>query len=182
MKNYKTGNTDKIFKKHFLLILTLLIFLTGCSKNSSSQADVNNPYEIVKGSSTLSYYQTEDEIAIDGFEILELEPQNVTGLLSQNKNCILVRDGNIRCIYVADQNIVTYKQISVGDSIDKIKNSFSNVSQSQDVYNVLFNNGTEVNPFSQDKEDDWIWITYYTDGSKITSIQVNDVLYGSRLR
>lgn len=44
---------------------------------------------------------------------------------------------------------------------------------------VLFNANTEEDPTNQNKEDNWIWITYYTDGSQITSIQIYDVLYGS---
>ena len=47
---------------------------------------------------------------------------------------------------------------------------------------MVFNNNTEEDLANQNKEDTWICITYYTDGSKITSIQIYDVLYGSELK
>lgn len=47
---------------------------------------------------------------------------------------------------------------------------------------VLFNNSIEKDPTNRNKEDTWICITYYTDGSKITSIQIYDVLFGSKLK
>lgn len=45
-----------------------------------------------------------------------------------------------------------------------------------------FADETEQDPANPDKEDTWIWITYFTDGSKITSIQIYDVKYGSELK
>ncbi len=170
-------------KKHFLLLVTSLILLSGCSHGESNETSVNNPYEIAKDTSTLSYYDTEDNIAIDGFDILDLKPQNVIGTKNQDKNCIIIKDNVIRCIYIVDKEIVTYNQISVGDDIDKIENVFNQISQLKDTYSVLFNNdNTEEDPANQNKEDTWIWITYYTDGSKITSIQIYDVLYGRELQ
>ena len=47
---------------------------------------------------------------------------------------------------------------------------------------LFFAGGTEQDPANPDKEDSWIWITYFTDGSKITSIQIYDVKYGSELK
>ncbi len=47
---------------------------------------------------------------------------------------------------------------------------------------VLFANETEQDPTNPDKEDTWIWIIYYTDDSKITSMQIYNVKYGSKLR
>ena len=46
---------------------------------------------------------------------------------------------------------------------------------------LLFTGGMEDDPANPNKKDAWIWITYFTDGSKITSIQIYDVLYGSEL-
>lgn len=47
---------------------------------------------------------------------------------------------------------------------------------------VFFAGETEQDPANPSKEDSWIWITYFTDGDKITSIQIYDVKYGSELR
>lgn len=165
-------------KKHFLPFIALLFLLSGCSQSKSEEISVNNPYEIAKGTTTLSYYDTKDDINIEEFTILEREPSNIIGIRQQSNNCIIVHDGMIRCIYIVDEDIITYKGISVGDSIDKLDDTFSNISQSQDIYSVLFNDSTEEDPVNQNKEDTWIWITYYTDEEKITSIQIYDVKYG----
>lgn len=169
-------------KKRFLLLITSLFLLSGCSQSKSNEINVNNPYEVAKGTSTLSYYDTEDNISTDDFTILERKPSNIIGIREQNNNCIIIHDGTIRCIYIVDEDIMTYKGISVGDNIDKLDDIFSNASQFQDAYSVLFNGIAEEDPANPNKEDTWIWITYFNDGSKITSIQIYDVLYGSELK
>lgn len=171
-------------KKHFffLPLIISLFLLSGCSQNKSDKISVNNPYEVAKGTSTVSYYDTEENIDIDGFTILDLIPNNIIGIREQSNNCIIVHDGIIRCIYIVDEDIMTYKGISVGDNIDKLNNTFSNTSKLQDTYSVIFNNNTEEDPANPNKEDAWIWITYYTDGSQIISIQIYDVKYGSELK
>ena len=97
--------------------------------------------------------------------------------------CIIVNDdGTIRCITVVNNTIKTFQSISVGDSTERIEESFDNEYQNGNNYMVLFADETEQDPANPDKEDTWIWITYFTDGSKITSIQIYDVKYGSELR
>lgn len=169
-------------KKHFLHFIALLFLLSGCSQSKSEEISVNNPYEIAKGATTLSYYDTEDNISIDGFKILDLTPENVIGIQNQNENRIIIKDGIIRCIYIVDKDISTYNDISVGDSIDKIENNYEYEYKTGSYYNVVFNGNIEDNLTNQNKEDNWICITYFTDGSKITSIQIYDVKYGSELR
>lgn len=166
-------------KKHFLPFITLLFLLSGCSQNKSEEISVNNPYEIAKGTITLSYYDTEDNIGIDGFNIVE---NNLQNFQDKKDNIIVNDDGSIRCITVVDNTVKTFQSISVGDSVDKIEESFDNEYQNGDNYMVLFSDNTEEDPANQNKEDTWIWITYFTDGSEITSIQIYDVRYGSELR
>lgn len=166
-------------KKHFLPFIALLFLLSGCSQSKSKEASVNNPYEIAKGSTTLSYYDTEDNIGIDGFNIVE---NNLQNFQDKNDNIIVNDDGSIRCITVVDDTVKTFQSISVGDSTEKIEESFDNEYQNGNNYMVLFADETEQDPANQSKEDSWIWITYFTDGSKITSIQIYDVKYGSELR
>ena len=169
-------------KKRLFLLIASLFLLSGCSNSKSNENNVNNPYEIAKGTYILSYYDTEDSIDMEGFKILKNEPSNVIGILNQSDNRIIVNNGTIRCIYIVDENIITYKGISVGDSVDKIENTFEHEYKLNDYYSVLFNNDKEEDPANQNQEDAWIWITYFTDGSKITSIQIYDVLYGSELK
>lgn len=166
-------------KKHFLPFIALLFLLSGCSQSNSEEVSVNNPYEIAKGANTLSYYDTEDNISMDGFNIIE---NNLQNFQDKNDNIIVNDDGTIRCITVANDTVKTFQSISVGDSTEKIEESFDNEYQNGNNYMVIFNNGIEEDPTNPDKEDTWIWITYFTDGSKITSIQIYDVRYGSELR
>lgn len=166
-------------KKRFLFLIALIFLLSGCSQNKSEEISVNNPYEIAKGTSTLSYYDTENNISVDGFNIVE---NNLQNFQDKNDNIIVNNDGTIRCITVVNDKVKTFQSISVGDSTEKIEESFDNEYQNGNNYMVLFAGGTEQDPANPDKEDIWIWITYFTDGSKITSIQIYDVKYGSELK
>lgn len=169
-------------KKHFLPFIALLFLLSGCSQNKSEEISVNNPYEIAKGATTLSYYDTEDNISIEDFKILDLNPENIIGIQNQNDNRIIIKDGIIRCIYIVDKDISTYNQISVGDSIDKIEKKYEYEYKTGSYYNVVFNGNIEDDLTNQNKEDSWICITYYTDNNIITSIQIYDVKYGREAR
>lgn len=166
-------------KKHFFFLITLLFVLSGCSKNESNEIIINNPYEIAKGETILSYYDTEDKVSIDGFNIMENTIQNFQ---DKNNNIIVNDDGKIRCITIVDNITKTFKSISVGDNVNKIEESFDNEYQNGNNYMILFNNDVEEDPTNPDKEDTWVWIIYSTDESKITSIQIYDVKYGSELK
>lgn len=166
-------------KKYFLPFIALLFLLSGCSQSKPEETSVNNPYEIAKGAITLSYYDTEDNISIDGFNIVN---NNLQNFQDKNDNIIVNDDGTIRCITIVSDTVKTFQSISVGDSIEKIEESFDNEYQNGNNYMVLFADGTEQDPANPDKQSTWIWITYFTDGSKITSIQIYDVKYGSELR
>ena len=49
-------------KKRFLFLIALIFLLSGCSQNKYEEISVNNPYEIAKGTSTLSEKQKEQWI------------------------------------------------------------------------------------------------------------------------
>lgn len=166
-------------KKHFLPFIALLFLLSGCSQSEPEEASVSNPYEIAKGAITLSYYDKEDNISIDGFNIVN---NNLQNFQDKNDNIIVNDDGTIRCITIVNNTVKTFQSISVGDSIEKIEESFDNEYQNGNNYMVLFADGKEQDPANPDKQSTWIWIAYFTDGSKITSIQIYDVKYGSELR
>lgn len=162
-------------KKHFLPFIALLFLLSGCSQSKSEEVVVNNPYEIAKGATTLSYYDTEDSISVDGFNIVE---NNLQNFQDKNDNIIVNDDGIIRCITVVSDTVKTFQSISVGDNIEKIEESFDNEYQNGNNYMVLFDNDIEEDPTNIDKEDSWIWITYFIDDNKVISIQIYDVKYG----
>lgn len=162
-------------KKRLFLIVISLFLLSGCSQSKSNETRVNYPYEIVKDTSALSYYDTEDDIHIDGFKVLE---NNLQNFQDKNNNIIVNDDGIIRCITITDAAVKTYRSISVGDSVGKIEDTFEYESESNNYYSVLFNDGTEEDPAGQDRDDNWILINYLTDGSHITAIRICDVKYG----
>ena len=162
-------------KKHFLLLIALLFLLSGCSLSKSEKISVNNPYEIEKGTITLSYYDTEDNISIDGFNVVE---NNLQNFQDKNNNIIVNDNGIIRCITIVDDTVKTFKSISVGDSIDKIEDNYEYEYKTGSYYNVVFNGKIEDDLANKNKEDNWICITYYTDNNIITSIQIFDVKYG----
>lgn len=168
-------------KKHILLLVTSLLLLTGCA----DKASVDKPYEIAKGTTILSYYDTESEIDIDGFDIVQNTAENIAKYTWWNKDddvIVVNEDGIIRCIVVVAKDVKTFRSISVGDSVDKIEKSFNYVSKFNDVYNVVFNDDTEVDMDDQVQKDTLIRISYYTDGSQITAIQIYDTLFGQLLK
>ena len=168
-------------KKKSLLFIALLFLLSGCGQRPS----VDHPYEVKYGEKTLSYYDTEDEIDINVFDVLENRYANLFG---NEKNTVLVNEeGVIRCISILDSDIITYKSISVGDNVSKIEKSFENVfiaESSSDAVNymVVFNgDDIEEDPTNQNKEDSWICIGYITENSKIIMIRIYDVKYGYKM-
>ena len=161
-----------LYEKTFLDFDSFAFLLSGCSKEIS----VNKPYEIVKGTSTLSYFDTEDNISIDDFNIIENDIQDFEDI---NDNIIVNDDEVIRCITIVSDTVKTFQSISVGDSIDKIEDTFDYERRYTNDYIVFFADDKEEDSAIQNKEDSWIWITYRTDGSKITSIMIFDVKYGS---
>ena len=151
-------------KKILPIFVALSLCFTGCaSQKETKSVDINNPHEIIINGEILSYY---DEIPLDTNNAYEL---------STNEN-------KIRSITIKDSSVSTYKDISVGDSITKIIESFEHEYNIGENYMVIFNNGIEEEPTNQNKEDNWLWINYITDGKNITQIQIYDVKYGFEMR
>ena len=167
-------------KKYFATLIILLLFLTGCSSGKEQNAIINNPYEISIKDKTLSYYDTESQINEDEFEIFN------DGLkaIQNTTNNIIVTDQyeKIRCISITDSKIITYGQIAVGDSIEKVTDTFNNEYKMNDnKYCVLFNESQEEDPMNEQKDDSWIWINYLTENDTIVRIQIYDVKFGENL-
>lgn len=166
-------------KKLFFLFIIISLCLTGCSsQNGTESIDINNPYEINVNGKILSYY--DENTTITGFKTLKLSLENCQN--EETNNIIVDKDNKIRCISIIDKNIVTYNKISVGDNISKIEDNFVYEDQIGNDYTVLFNGVTEENPTNQNKEENWILITYNTDGHQITRILISDVKFGREMR
>ena len=166
-------------KKYLFTFIAISFLLTGCSsKTEIQEITINNPYEVAINNEILSYYGNKDDIP-KYFNVLDVSTNN----LQNNSNNILVNDENsIRCISVTNEDVITYNQISVGDNISLIEDTFMHEYKIEDKYIVIFNGNTEEDPTNQNKEDSWILINYITNGSQITKIQIYDVKFGSEMR
>ena len=166
-------------KKYLFTFIVISFLLTGCSsKTEIQEITINNPYEVAINNEILSYYGNKDDIP-KYFNVLDVSTNN----LQNNSNNILVNDENsIRCISVTNEDVITYNQISVGDNISLIEDTFMHEYKIEDKYIVIFNGNTEEDPTNQNKEDSWILINYITNGSQITKIQIYDVKFGKEMR
>ncbi len=166
-------------KKYLFTFIVILFLLTGCSsKTEVQETTINNPYEIAINNEKLSYYGNKDDIP-ESFDVLDISASN---LQNDSNNVLVNNENSIRCISVTNKDVITYNQISVGDNISLIEDTFTNEYKIDNKYMVIFNGSTEEDPTNKNKEDGWIWINYITDGSQITKIQIYDVKFGSEMR
>lgn len=164
-------------KKYLVSCIAILFFLTGCSSKKEQNIIINNPYEVEIGNKILSYYDTESQFINNKFEVynngLNANHNTTDNIIVTNK------DKKIRCISIADSKIITYGQITVGDSIEKVINTFDDEYKMTDnSYCVLFNGDQEEDPMNTKKESSWIWINYLMDDENIICIKIYDVEYG----
>lgn len=151
-------------KNMFVVIGICATLLSGCSKNVQS---ISLPCEIANNNSTISYNDNRDSKSFSEFSNI---------IITDN-------EGNIRSFNIDSSDIQTYKDISVGDDIKKIEDSFEYEYAIRDnTYSVLFNDSTEENPTEENKDDSWLWINYTYDNNKITNIYIYDVKYGREMR
>lgn len=166
-------------RKCLFAFIVISFLLTGCSSKTEIQkTTINNPYEIAINNEILSYYGNKDDIP-KSFDILDV---SVDTSQKDNSSILINSKNSIRCISITNKDIITYNQISVGDSISLIEDTFNNEYKIDNKYMVIFNNTTEEDPTNKNKEDNWIWINYITDGSQITKIQIYDVKFGNEMR
>ena len=147
-------------KKILLLLFCVAFTLSGCNKDI-----VDKPYEIKLGNTTLSYYDDEipSEFINDKYTIYKPKEQ-------------------IRCISISDKKAYTMHNIRVGDSIDKITSNYVFHYKLDNTYYILFDGSAEISPTYNNKKDDWLWIAYKTDGSKILGIDIFDFKFGRTMQ
>lgn len=166
-------------KKYLFTFIVISFLLTGCSsKTEVQETAINNPYEISIDNEILSYYGNKDDIP-KSFDVLNISENN---LQNDSNNVLVNNENSIRCISVTNKNVITYNQISVGDKISLIEDAFAYEYKIDNKYMVIFNGTMEEDPTNQNKQDNWVWINYITDGSQITKIQIYDVKFGSEMR
>lgn len=170
-------------KKSFFLFITIVFTLTGCS---TTESIINKPYEIALDNEILSYYGSVDDIP-EKCIVTEASFLNFYEFNVNNNDGIMIAINNnnsIRGINIKNKDVITYKQISVGDDVNLLKNTFSNLLSAEDVlmsvYAVAFNENGEINLQElneTDYEESWIFITYVVTNSKITEISIGDSRY-----
>ena len=166
-------------KRFSILSILLLMLLCGCSQNQSSSV-LNNPYEISTNDGVLSYYGEKSDFESAGFDSFS---KALESSMSKKNNVFANKEGIVRNIVITDRDIVTYRNISVGDSVDKIENAFAHEVNLNTSYSVLFDGVTEINPKNSSPiQDDFIWINYTTNGKTIEKITIYDVLYGKEMK
>ena len=166
-------------KKYLFTFIVISFLLTGCSsKTEVQETTINNPYEISIDNEILSYYGNKDSIP-KSFDVLDISTSN---LQNDSNNVLVNNENSIRCISVTNKDVITYNQISVGDKISLIEDTFSYEYKIDNKYMVIFNGTMEEDPTNQNKQDSWLWINYITDGSQITKIQIYDVKFGREMR
>lgn len=170
---YNINLRGDYMKKHILILIIISFLLIGCSSK------VNSPYEVSINNKTVSYYDNAENIP-DTFNALEI---SIINAQDKGNNILVNKDNLIRCFSITSNDVITYNQISVGDSIDLVKDKFSYEKEyGNNNYTVIFKGASEQDPDNENKEDDWICINYVTDGSTITQIQIYDVKFGRELR
>lgn len=166
-------------KKYLFTFIVISFLLTGCSsKTEVQETTINNPYEISIDNEIVSYYGNKDSIP-KSFDVLDISTSN---LQNDSNNVLVNNENSIRCISVTNKDVITYNQISVGDKISLIEDTFSYEYKIDNKYMVIFNGTMEEDPTNQNKQDSWLWINYITDGSQITKIQIYDVKFGREMR
>ncbi|MGN0473225.1 MAG: hypothetical protein ACI4F8_10310 [Lachnospiraceae bacterium] len=166
-------------KKYLFTFIVISFLLTGCSsKTEVQETTINNPYEISIDNKMLSYYGNIDDIP-KSFEVLNI---SISNFQNDSNNVLVNNENSIRCISITNKNVITYNQISVGDKIGLIEDAFAYECKISNNYMVIFNGTIEEDPTNQNKQDSWLWITYITDGSQITKIQIYDVKFGREMR
>lgn len=176
-------------KKFLLLFISSILFISGCSGLSASVPA--NPYEVKAGSKVLSLYDDAKETFEENrFEIYESteDPFYITYDVDYTdwNNYILYRNrediNKIGCIYLFDNSVLTYKSISIGDDLNKLKKTFDKLyiqedddCETSDVYGYLrfcaafFNSkGEEVSSLNElDENEKGTYIIYLTDENDI---------------
>ena len=166
-------------KKYCTAFIIILLLVIGYFVIIKEKTTIDNPYEVAIDNKILSYYDKVDNVP-ESFNIMENSLVNY----QNSTNTVLIDENNtIRCISITDKKVITYNQISIGDNIDKVKDKFSyECLMTDNIYAVIFDDTLEKDPSNQNKKDNWIWIVYMVENSKINKIMIYDKKFGTIMR
>lgn len=97
-------------------------------------------------------------------------------------NLTINGDGHIRAITVSGAEVETYRGISVGDTVEKVKAAYQYETEAGGMISAIVNGRQELKPDAQGKPGGAIWINYRHDSGVITSITIYDVDYGLTMK
>lgn len=126
-------------RKILLLFISFLLLLSGCGNQPANT--ITKPHQIKVNSEILSLYDNPAKFEENYFEIFQYDdyPSDHSPVDS-----IIINQHHIYSISIVDETIITYKSISVGDDIDKVKDSFVyGQTLGSESYMVTFNNKNE---------------------------------------
>ena len=95
---------------------------------------------------------------------------------------VINKSNEVRCITITSADVITYNSISVGDKISKVESQYSYETDIGNAISVALSGNREVEPTSQDKPENTMWINYFHDEDKITKITIYDVVYGEKMK
>lgn len=164
-----------MMKKIATIVMLISVMMCACSQNKS--VSVSSPHEICVDNRILSYYDDITDFENAGMKICRSVGESVK---SKQSNVFVGKENEICYILIVDNNISTYKGISVGDSEEVIKEKFQyeNVSANY-AYDVTFDKEKEVK-YNDSLSDDCIRISYYVNSGIIEKIQIINLLYARK--
>ena len=91
-------------------------------------------------------------------------------------------DNEVRSITITNKEVKTYKNISVGDKIEKVQSDYNYENEIGNTILVTIDDDKEIDPETENKPEDTIYINYYYDNDTITKIAIYDAIYAVTMR
>lgn len=150
-----------------------IVFIIGVIFFAANKLHKIHPYEIKYGNEVISYYDSEDEI-LQLSSSIEIRSKLMFWDDSYPISVYIDR-GKIRMINIESEDVTVYGNISVGDNISKIANTFDYEQEvNNGLYTVLFSNNKEVDENSVEYNDNNLYIYFYSADDIINRISILD--------
>lgn len=162
----------------FMICIGMMI--AGCGQSDNNRGNALGPSQMKCGDTVLTYNETYTET--EGVEVTDYLIK--ISLLELENAVILGENGEIRVLYTENDSATTYRNIRVGDDVDKIKDTFEYEYEYKDgvQYWVMFDGETEVVPTNTEAEDDWLVLIYTCEDDRINSIMIYDNGYAKTMK
>lgn len=160
------------------LVLCVGMMIAGCGQSDNNGGTALTPGQMKCGDSVLTYNDTYTET-----EGVGVTDALIKISLSELENAVVLgENGEIRVLYTENDSVTTYKNIRVGDDVDKIKDNFEYEYKDGIQYWVMFDGETEVVPTNTEAEDDGIVLIYTCEDGKINSIMIYDNKFAKTMK